>query len=81
MENMTSITGSRRPDPRFIDPPRITTARLRRGLSKSDLPRELGMAPKTLAKYEDEDAPVNKAADLAEVLHFSESYFHREQTL
>lgn len=75
-----SITGSRRPEPRFVDPSRITTARLRRGLTKSSLARELGLTPKTLSKYETEGARVDYAPDFAEVLHFPGSYFLREQT-
>lgn len=74
-----SIIGSRRPEPRFVDPSRITTARLRRGLTKTALARELGLMPKTLSKYENDGAPVNRLVDLAEVLHFPESYFLREQ--
>lgn len=72
-----STSGSRRPEPRFVDPSRITTARLRRGLTKSALARELQVTPRTVAKYEDVGAPVDRAGDLAAALTFPETYFLR----
>ena len=64
----------KRPDP-FLDPERIIQARTRRGMTKTDLARALGVTPRTITRYESEGAPVSAAGDLSGVLEFPEGFF------
>lgn len=62
------------PEP-FLDPDRITLARTRRGMTKSDLARALGLTPRSISRYESDGAPVSAAPRLADVLHFPAEFF------
>lgn len=67
------------PEP-FLDPDRITQARTRRGMTKSDLARALGLTPRSITRYESDGAPVSAAPRLAEVLHFPAPFFSAAPT-
>jgi len=71
---MSTSPSSRRPD-QFLDPDRIRIARTRRGLTKSDLARELGLTPRSITRYESGDAPMDSAVGLSRVLQFPVSFF------
>lgn len=71
---MSTSPLSRRPD-RFLDPDRIRIARTRRGLTKVDLARELGVTPRTITRYETGDAPRDSAETLSRVLSFPAEFF------
>lgn len=74
-----STSGSKRPEPELVDPSRIATARLRRGLTKTALARELHMTPKTLSKFESEGAPGERVEMFVSALRFPADYFRRPQ--
>lgn len=71
---MSTSPSSRRPNP-FLDPDRIRIARTRRGLTKADLARELGVTPRTVTRYESGDAPTDSAETLSRVLDFPAEFF------
>lgn len=54
-----------------ISPSRITVARLRRGLSKSELAADLHIAPATLSRWENEGPPPCRTQSLLEQLETS----------
>lgn len=62
-----------------ISPSRITVARLRRGLTKSELAADLHIAPATLSRWENEGPPPPRTESLLEQLEtsleFPSSYF------
>ena len=64
-----------RPDNSYLDPDRIRIARTRRGFTKTELARKLGLTPRTITKYESGSAPTSAAASLAEALDFPVEYF------
>ncbi|WP_279393544.1 XRE family transcriptional regulator [Rhodococcus sp. ARC_M5] len=66
-----------RPDSSYLDPDRIRIARARRGLTKTELARKLGLTPRTITKYESGSAPASAAASIAESLDFPVEYFGR----
>lgn len=59
-----------------LNPTRIETARQRRGLSKTEFAKALGLTPRTITKYETEGAPPKALEQIAQVLAFPEPYFH-----
>ncbi|MDP0399789.1 XRE family transcriptional regulator [Tsukamurella strandjordii] len=61
----------------FLDPDRISLARARRGLTKSDLARKLEVTPRTVTRYETDGAPVNSAELLSQALGFPMAFFSR----
>ena len=67
------------PEP-FLDPDRITQARTRRGITKSDLARALGLTPRSITRYESDGAPVSAAPRLSEVLQFPAPFFSAAPT-
>lgn len=71
---MSTSPSSRHPD-RFLDPDRIRIARTRRGFTKADLARELGVTPRTITRYESGDAPRDSAESLSRVLEFPAAFF------
>lgn len=71
---MSTSPSSQRPD-QFLDPDRIRIARLRRGLTKADLARQLGVTPRTITRYETGDAPRDSANALTRVLGFPAEFF------
>lgn len=62
-----------------ISPSRITVARLRRGLTKSELAADLHITPATLSRWENEGPPPSRTESLLEQLEtslkFPSSYF------
>lgn len=71
---MSTSPSSRRSD-RFLDPDRIRIARTRRGLTKADLARELGVTPRSVTRYETGEAPCDSAEALSRVLQFPTGFF------
>lgn len=63
----------------YLEPDRIRTARMRRGLTKVELARRLGVTPRTVAKYESGEAPASASQPLAAVLDFPAHYFQRAE--
>ncbi len=74
---MKSVTQSRRwsVQPGFLNPQRIELARMRRGLTTTDLAVRLGVSPRTIGSYEKVGAPLARAADLSGILGFPERFF------
>ena len=68
------------PPESFLDPERITLARTRRGMTKSDLARALGLTPRSIARYESDGAPLSAAPGLADVLRFPALFFSTPPT-
>lgn len=60
---------------RFLDPDRIRIARARRGLTKIELARALGVTPRTIARYESGGAPLAVADVLSQTLRFPPRFF------
>lgn len=71
---MSTSPLSRRPD-RFLDPGRIRIARTRRGMTKSELARLLGVTPRSITRYESGEAPTDSAEALSSVLQFPAEFF------
>ncbi|MDV3131447.1 XRE family transcriptional regulator [Mycobacterium sp. 29Ha] len=71
---MSTSRSSVLPD-RFLDPDRIRIARARRGFTKADLARLLGVTPRTITRYESGDAPRESVDALARLLEFPASFF------
>lgn len=69
--------GATQPDS-FLSPTRITIARQRRGLSKAELARRLGLTPRRVSAYESDGAPRSKAPALSGVLGFPGGFFSQE---
>lgn len=59
----------------FLDPERIALARTRRGMTKADLARALGITPRSITRYESDGAPPGAAVGLAYALGFPEEFF------
>ena len=77
---MTSqYLGPRGNDQTRISPSRLLSARLRRGMTKSELAKQLNIAPATLSRWESEGPPPSKSvaliAQLEKTLNFSPAYF------
>lgn len=75
-----STSRSTRLDNAYLSPERIQVARMRRGLTKTELAHALGVTPRTITKYETEGAPSRSAESLGQALGFPAGYFAREQT-
>lgn len=60
-----------------LTPERIQLARMRRGLTKSQLARAIGVTPRSITTYETDGAPAATAGALAEALEFPIAYFTR----
>ncbi|MFW0797010.1 XRE family transcriptional regulator [Gordonia sp. CPCC 205515] len=60
-----------------LTPERIQLARMRRGLTKAQLARAIGVTPRSITTYETDGAPVASAGALAEALEFPVAYFTR----
>ncbi|STC69151.1 transcriptional regulator [Corynebacterium pilosum] len=73
-----SISTSKRHRDWLVEPTRITNARLRRGLTKTELARNLDVTTRTVARYEEDGAPTDVAARLSSTLSFPEDYFFLE---
>lgn len=74
MLNSTSkLSGA--PLTEFLTPERIRSARRRRGITKTELAKRLGVTSRTVTKYESEGAPVDRASKLEEVLCFPAEFF------
>lgn len=71
---MSTSPSSEHPD-RFLDPDRIRIARARRGLTKADLARALGVTPRSITRYESGEAPRDSAGMLSRVLEFPAEFF------
>lgn len=71
---MSTSPLSRHPD-RFLDPGRIRIARARRGMTKSELARLLGVTPRSITRYESGEAPSDSVEALSSALHFPEEFF------
>ncbi|WP_152668930.1 helix-turn-helix domain-containing protein [Corynebacterium pilosum] len=56
MEKTMSISTSKRHRDWLVEPTRITNARLRRGLTKTELARNLDVTTRTVARYEEDGA-------------------------
>lgn len=59
----------------FLDPGRIGQARRRRGLTRSDLARLLGLTPRTITTYESDGAPLSAVECLTQALGFPPLFF------
>ncbi|MGO3327657.1 ImmA/IrrE family metallo-endopeptidase [Gordonia sp. (in: high G+C Gram-positive bacteria)] len=64
----------------FLDPERITLARTRRGMTKADLARELGVTPRSITRYESDGAPLSAASALSSALEFPIKFFSTPPT-
>ncbi|BBY58972.1 hypothetical protein MSAR_21080 [Mycolicibacterium sarraceniae] len=60
---------------RFLDPDRIRIARARRGLTKAELARALGVTPRSITRYESGEAPRDSAETLSQALEFPAEFF------
>lgn len=73
-----STSTSWRHDVALLDPTRIATARMRRGLTKVELARLLSVTPRTIGTYETDGATSQVGPRLAESLGFPVDYFHQK---
>ncbi|MBE8527114.1 XRE family transcriptional regulator [Amycolatopsis sp. H6(2020)] len=64
-----------------LEPTRISLARLRAGMTKSELARTLGVTPRTITTYETDGAPTAQSARLAESLGVTPGYFTRPEAM
>lgn len=64
----------------IIDPQRVTMARLRRGLKKVELARELGVTPRTITRYETDGIPETSLDSFCAVTGFPRAFFYRDAT-
>jgi Zn-dependent peptidase ImmA (M78 family)/transcriptional regulator with XRE-family HTH domain len=71
---MSTSPSSPHPD-RFLDPDRIRIARARRGLTKAELARVLGVTPRSITRYESGEAPRDSADTLSRALAFPSEFF------
>lgn len=71
---MSTSLSSERPD-QFLDPDRIRIARARRGLTKAELARALGVTPRSITRYESGEAPRDSARTLSQALEFPAEFF------
>jgi len=71
---MSTSPSSPHPD-RFLDPDRIRIARARRGLTKAELARVLGVTPRSITRYESGEAPRDAAQSLSQTLGFPVEFF------
>lgn len=62
----------------YLDPERIRTARMRRGLTKVELARTLSVTARTISKYEEGGAPASVADGLGDALSFPAGYFSQD---
>lgn len=62
-------------DSNFLNPERVDNARLRRGMTKAELSRALGVTTRTGRRYFDDGFPARHAPWLADVLQFPADYF------
>lgn len=74
-----STSKSARSASAYLEPDRIRTARMRRGLTKVELARRLGVTSRTLTKYESGEAPASTVHLLAAALDFPPEYFQRAE--
>lgn len=65
---------------RLLDPERIRLARLRRGLTMTELADRVHLTPRRIRSYEKDGAPRTAAPALAEALRFPVGYFDRRNT-
>lgn len=65
----------------FLVPERITNARQRRGMTKTQLAADLGLTPRTIARYEKGGAPLEQGLALSSALRFPEAYFRQDLPL
>lgn len=63
-----------------LDPERIRTARLRRGMTMVELADQLGMSARRIRSYEKDGAPPAAATALAGALRFPAAFFSRRGT-
>lgn len=61
----------------YLSPNRLRMARMRRGLTKVALAQQIGVTPRTIAKYENDGAPLSAASALGAALGFPPRYFQR----
>jgi len=71
---MSTSPSFQHPD-RFLDPDRIRIARARRGLTKAELARVLGVTPRSITRYEAGEAPRDCAETLSRTLDFPAEFF------
>ncbi|MFD4429727.1 ImmA/IrrE family metallo-endopeptidase [Nocardia sp. NPDC058497] len=76
-EAVTSTSRLPRQSEKYLDPDRIRVARMRRGMTKVELARKLGVTPGTIARYEAGEAPNALACVLGDMLGFPPDYFDR----
>ncbi|MEV4127877.1 XRE family transcriptional regulator [Nocardia sp. NPDC049707] len=76
-EDKTSTSRSSKSAEAYLNPDRIRIARMRRGMTKAELARQLSVIPRTIARYEAGEAPQHVAAALAGALDFPVGYFDR----
>lgn len=74
---MSTLRSSKQLPDQFLDPGRIGLARSRRGLTKSDLARQLRVTPRTITRYETGEAPPSAALELSRVLLFPVEFFQK----
>lgn len=74
--------GAQASDARF-NPSRLTFARNRRGLKKTDLAKHIGITPRSVTGYECGDFPpeTDRLAQIASFLKFPPSFFYEEELL
>ena len=65
------------PNTELLDPLRIQSARMRRGLSQAELARRLGLTDRTVHRYETVGAPTRMGSKLSETLGFPDRFFER----
>lgn len=63
-----------------LDPERIRTARLRRGMTMVQLADQLDLSTRRIRSYEKDGAPASAAAALARALQFPAAFFSRRET-
>ncbi|WP_407946296.1 helix-turn-helix domain-containing protein [Peptidiphaga gingivicola] len=62
------------PNTELLDPLRIQSARMRRGLSQAELARRLGLTDRTVHRYETIGAPTRMGPKLSETLGFPDRF-------
>lgn len=68
-------------DSNRLAPERIRLARMRSGITKSQLARLIGVTPRSVTTYENEGAPTSSASSLSAALGFPVEFFYLSETM
>lgn len=65
----------------YFNPNRLTTARLLRGLTQTEIARKLNIIPRTVRGYENGEYDPENIKELAEILELPVSFFMQEESI